>query len=160
MQKIDEMQARCDAATEGPWAVEFAGDFGDQSAVILCSRWRGSDSMLNTVGFGEDVDTARFVASARTDMPRLIAALRAVSAEHAPESLDLLHPDCAEGACDHDPDDPENPSDCPVVKTTVCAGCLDLAQRAWRFYGEEGVEAVEYPCPTIKAIAKALEVEA
>ena len=74
---LDEIQARADAATEGPWtwAAHTTAD-GDEWAVF-----DGGDSAIaaNRDGWAPD---AAFIAAARTDLPRLVAALRAVLEVH------------------------------------------------------------------------------
>lgn len=89
MRKIDEMQTRCDAATEGPWNIVASGQFGDEKDVIR----QGTENDGVKVIFEQDEqggpswsrdEDAEFIASARTDMPHLIAALKAVLKEHYP----------------------------------------------------------------------------
>lgn len=123
VQKLDEMQARCDAATEGPWTATF-----DDADRWTCITGQGRDlggglwMVCPEVATceGEPDGDAEFIAAARTDMPRLIDALKAVLEEH--------HPEGADRACEC----------CP--------------QRCYCGHWE-------YPCPTAKAIAEALEVE-
>ena len=75
---LDAIQARADAATEGPWYVESSGD---HHIVPDVARWRGG--MANALTFGGDFETAAFVAAARTDVPALVAEVRRLSAELA-----------------------------------------------------------------------------
>ena len=77
---LDAIEARVNAATPGPWWVEQVGDFGVESAVIECVRWRG---YLNTLHLGEDTPTAEFIAHAREDVPALVAEVRRLTAEAA-----------------------------------------------------------------------------
>ncbi|WP_430754636.1 hypothetical protein [Micrococcus luteus] len=70
MKRLNEIEARANAATEGPWEasmdrVEHAGD--SEYAVAY------------DVAREED---AEFIAHARTDVPALVAALRAVLELH------------------------------------------------------------------------------
>ena len=77
---LDEIQARADAATDGPWAaIERA--LGDVYIAELGmygvawdepAEWHDSDEA--------PLADAEFIAHARTDVPRLVAALRAVEA--------------------------------------------------------------------------------
>lgn len=87
MQKLDEMQALCDAATEGPWrrhSFGLAGEDEPSSIVTHTGEFVWGDVcegrfLFSTPGAdSQEWDDAEFIASARTDMPRLIAALKAV----------------------------------------------------------------------------------
>ena len=72
---LDEIQARADAATDGPW--EHVGSYGRiVSGPVQVCRAYGDD--------GKATPDAPFIAHARTDIPRLVAALRAVEALVAP----------------------------------------------------------------------------
>lgn len=72
---LDEIQARADAATPGPW--EHVGSYGRiVSGPVQVCRAYGDD--------GTATPDAAFIAHARTDVPRLVAALRAVEALHRP----------------------------------------------------------------------------
>ena len=78
MQKLDEMQIRCDAATEGPWEI-----YDDGWDISVCTASDGTPGIAYVAeklrqGRDEGESDARFVAASRTDMPKLIAALRAV----------------------------------------------------------------------------------
>lgn len=71
---LDEIQARADAATGGPW--EHVGSYGRiVSGHVQVCRAYGDD--------GTATPDAEFIAHARTDVPRLVAALRAVEAVFA-----------------------------------------------------------------------------
>ena len=78
---LDQAQARCDAATEGPWALDLKWDerhgtnYG-VDAIEAHDTWPVVDG-----GIEED---AEFIAAARTDLPRAIAALRAAMEVHEP----------------------------------------------------------------------------
>lgn len=67
--ELDEMQARCDAATEGPWDIN--NDLGTDE--IYCD-WH-SVGPIALVGQFADANSI-FIAHARTDIPRLIAEVR------------------------------------------------------------------------------------
>lgn len=110
MQKLDEMQELCDAATPGPWEAEG-------------SQVRHIDSLVAAVrdhSVSERRPDAEFIASARTDMPKLIGILKAVAEEHYPVGEE---------------------SDCRCCPQECACG-------VW-----------EYPCPTVRAVEEALEVE-
>lgn len=74
---LDEMQARCDAATP-EW---YTGDSHEEGVLFLRHRLWDDDGRQRPPLFSDEVyfnrhDDAEFAAYARTDMPRLIAALR------------------------------------------------------------------------------------
>lgn len=73
--RLDEIQRRSDDATEGPWW----GSMIDGRCEVFAGTGSGSDPMLATELLPGD---AEFVANARTDVPRLAAALRAVLELH------------------------------------------------------------------------------
>jgi hypothetical protein len=73
-QQLADWQRLADAATPGPWFVDFAGEIGEKFAII-CDVARGSWGS-DALNFGEDHATAQFVAAARVAVPALIAALR------------------------------------------------------------------------------------
>ena len=77
---LDAVQARIDAATEGPWswASHITAD-GDEWAVF-----DAEDHALASNHDGWSPD-AEFIAQARTDLPRLLAAVRAVEAVQGAE---------------------------------------------------------------------------
>lgn len=69
------IEARANAATQGPWAVERWEDFAGKPSYYVDGvlRWR---EHLNTLSCEGDKDTAEFIAHAREDIPRLLAAVR------------------------------------------------------------------------------------
>ena len=107
---LDEMQARCDAATDGPWFVHEIGNSSDQeptSIVVHEGRFDWTDLMSEDSESAvawmprwerQEWTDAQFIASARTDLPRLIAAVRAVLDVHYPEPY-AQGPDYC--ACEH-----------------------------------------------------------
>jgi hypothetical protein len=77
-ERIAEIEARANAATKGPWVTHSMNDacvyadFAEEGRIIDC-RWQpvcGIDAFAAS-------RNGRFVAHARTDIPDLIAALRA-----------------------------------------------------------------------------------
>lgn len=65
---LSEIEARANAATPEPWRTTYVGD---------CSElWRGK-RVAQFWGGQQEVDDTEFTAHARTDIPRLLAALRA-----------------------------------------------------------------------------------
>ena len=79
---LDAMQARCDAATAGSWrAALFDGvAYEDGSSSHRAGVYPGRESGPPPVFVTNGVDRrdAAFITAARTDLPRLVAALRAV----------------------------------------------------------------------------------
>ena len=92
MNRLNEIEARANAATEGPWLVNGP----DEPWAVISS---GSDSVLHSYmrcrpdcegcECGESVaevaielEDAEFIAHARTDVPDMAAALRAVLKLH------------------------------------------------------------------------------
>ena len=143
---LAEMQARCDAATEGPWTWHCHQTFdGDEWAVFD----EGDRALaMHRDGWMPD---AAFIAAARTDMPRLIAAVRAVLELHRAETLyrsvgpfDVC-PRHADDCLEETASGEWMCIGCPSDLGPVCAVCLDE-------YGEE----MDSPCPTVTAITDAL----
>jgi hypothetical protein len=68
--ELDEMQARCDAATPGEWVVGVR----EYSRGVLA----GAHEVAEVSDCDEDngVSDAAFIAKVRTDMPRLIAEVK------------------------------------------------------------------------------------
>lgn len=98
---LDEIQARADAATNGPWAaIERA--LGDVYIAELGmygvawdepAEWHDSDEA--------SLADADFIAHARTDVDRLVAFAKAVMALHVPEPVPTSqHFYCEPGECD------------------------------------------------------------
>ena len=129
MSRLDQIEARANAATPGPWEAgcndrhvlyvtteneEFCAEYGPE--------------LYDSQGFFSDADT-EFIAHARTDMPDMAAALRAVLEIHQDggESQGYLD-DGSYGDMPH-----------------CCTECWSL--------GEYGVP---YPCPTVTAIRQHL----
>lgn len=87
---LGEMQARCEAATEGPWAWAMTGDKSNDAVVGTCCDKDGrplSGLLDNDDDFdvlecvAEKINDAHFpdfafIAAARSDLPRLIAGFR------------------------------------------------------------------------------------
>ena len=109
------MTARAEAATPGPWHT--------QRRETYVNVWADDDfDEVAVCEFRPEFHkNAAFIAAARTDVPRLVATLRAVLALHVYKFADGTILD-----------------ECPV--------CVD-----------EMLEAVPYPCATVRAITAALE---
>ena len=81
--RLDQIEARANAATKGPWEsdeyTEIDPDgFYELSRVIAPDPDDGEDYAIGVVHVGILRPDATFIAHARTDVPALVAALRAV----------------------------------------------------------------------------------
>ena len=75
--RLDEIQARADAATDGPWAWEPTSP--TMSGECWNLRVAGKPGIrFSVTEYQHGPDNAEFIAHARTDVPALVAALRAV----------------------------------------------------------------------------------
>lgn len=79
---IDAAQKRADAATDGPWrADDEHGDMPGAAPAWCVSRTDDAGTYLGDVAYTSgpsEVTDARFIAAARTDLPKALDALRAV----------------------------------------------------------------------------------
>ena len=73
MNRLNEIEARANAATEGPWAASSGYVESGTATIVECSDPLPFDQV-----------NAEFIAHARTDVPEMAAALRAVLAIHTP----------------------------------------------------------------------------
>ena len=94
MNRLDEIEARTNAATEGPWEWEGeAKSEWEMGANSLIPSRRPDDPVLYGYGYDasgikvENPADAEFIAHARQDVPALVAALRAVVAVHRPVTV-------------------------------------------------------------------------
>lgn len=74
---LEQIRARADAATPGPWYVEQMGNHHED---VLALSEDGSYVIAEHAG-----DDAEFIAHAREDVPRLLDALQAVLDMHVSE---------------------------------------------------------------------------
>ena len=105
MKRLDEIEARANAATEGPWEVDpFTWKPGHP---IPPSEWLGIEATGPVKGEvarirpneDEDHANAEFIAHARADVPALVAALRAVLELHVHEVVQFTFATYSE--CEH-----------------------------------------------------------
>lgn len=144
-ERLDEIEGRANAATEGPTLTRY--DHGGGRLAVF----HGDHRALVADFYGEG--DREFYAAARSDVPALVAALRAVLAEHRPGNVYLLTDECGH---DHDDDSDDRVGrdewddafclDSPTGET-FCTGCI----------GSDEVN-LPYPCLTVRAIASALDV--
>ena len=78
MNRLNEIEARTNAATEGPWWADWR--FTDWEVCCTVGD-HGPPALIASDADGEDAD---FIAHARTDVPDMAAALRAVLEVHKP----------------------------------------------------------------------------
>ena len=81
MNRLDEIEARTTAATEGPW---WKNQYSDEWEVCGHEDSCGNPYLVASEAYRED---AEFIAHARQDVPALVAALRAVVAIHRPVTV-------------------------------------------------------------------------
>jgi hypothetical protein len=72
--ELEAIKARAAAATEGPWEAYSSSCCPDMGGVSS-SKYRVHAAELGNVGHPALLEDAEFMAAARTDVPRLIAAL-------------------------------------------------------------------------------------
>lgn len=65
---------------------------------------------------------------------------------HAVAEVDGITNDCADGECDHDPDEM-----CPTVKVHVCRECFYMVYPEGTVDDDAFVPEVIYPCATFRA---------
>lgn len=83
--------------------------------------------------------------NARAEVERLTALIDAVRKLHREVEMEVLGPDCADETCDHE--------ECPTVAFKACAHCYEIGEAAhWDAFEDRGLEAVAWPCPTIRAL--------
>lgn len=150
--RLDEIEARAEAATPGPWEWH---PYMSSGATLAKPNHPGHEvNILKTTDDWPPVaDDAEFIAHARTDVPALVAALRAVLDLHQPGSYSATkgeltaHPVCP--TC-HDKAG-VHPCGCwrEVDEEHDCLGCSRPDKGAY----------TQWPCLAVRAIADALVVE-
>lgn len=81
--RLDEIQARADQATEGPWS-RFETVMAD--TFVVGPRGFIREDIVS--GPTYERENAEFIAHARTDVPALVAAVRKVASLHRPVSVE------------------------------------------------------------------------
>lgn len=121
MNRLSEIKARAEAATEGPWEYSDCEIAPFRSMEIYGPPSRPLNlPLLDEAGGSDWIANAEFIAHAREDVDRLLAAIEAVLELHQPY----------------------------------------ITRSAWQTCNEcwnSGIAEVEYPCPTVTAIHRALE---
>ena len=147
MSALEDIKARVEAATEGPWVEFHENGTPGVTEAFHCAPATGTF----LVNYGADHDQqsrdATFIAHSRTDIPKLLAALEAVEALHRKVPVYVTEAgDCKHGA-DCESVEFEGLSMCPDdTEGYTCDHCAELNPD----------EYPEYPCSTIRAITEAL----
>lgn len=111
-ERLDEIKARAEAATEGPWT----GNNGDGYGAYCVDNPTGRTVARCEYGPYEGSRDATFIAHARTDVPALVVAIEAVLALHSMEADGYGGWMCATCLDDERGFDPERePYPCPTV---------------------------------------------
>lgn len=88
-ERLAEIEARANAATQGPWEAATGALVGDDydEATHVWYRLHSPDRMWQTIGKVLDneldqttIEDAEFIAEARTDVPDLLAEVRRLQA--------------------------------------------------------------------------------
>lgn len=118
MKYLDEIEARANAATEGPWEVEHHYNRLNGNHVVS-EIPRVAECEGNGDGGLYHAEDAEFVSCARETVPALVVALRAVLEMHAPTPSDIYpHDVCHHPHCTDPTDQMEqSPWPCPTVET-------------------------------------------
>lgn len=83
---LDQIRDRAANATEGPWeAMGFDDTPGDEGSCILAGTGMDERAIAYSIPYpwhpeDQTIADAEFIAAARTDIPRLLAAIDAVTA--------------------------------------------------------------------------------
>lgn len=76
---IARLAAANEARTPGKWHVENFASHGEESWGLEIARWR---EYVNVVNFGEDKETAEFIAAASVGVPALLAETERLRTEN------------------------------------------------------------------------------
>ena len=115
MNRLNEIEARTNAATEGPWEHEPPPGPGEDPMRPICVYPKEDGG---TLAYVQPLEAdAEFIAHSRTDVPDMAAALRAVLELHAPTPSDIYpHEVCHHPHCTDPTDQMEqSPWPCPTV---------------------------------------------
>jgi hypothetical protein len=161
------IKARAEAATPGPWEA-MCSDSGHSKYELDCSVITSDigDSICDLEGLdrvtlnerykGEGDRDAYFIAAARSDLPRLVAAVEAVLDLHGTEKRWQPHPDCEYSWDTEDEARDEIDGEGDPTFFEVCGHCGELEMR--------NDTAADYrdsiwPCDTVRKITAALEAK-
>ena len=128
--RLAAIQARCDAATKGPWMVD-PEDFG----TILASNDGGFDGYHiadvhdHDGGMFPVEHNGQFIAHARADVPALLTAVQAVMKRHRPGPPYLLDVSEVCEHCSDNEDEREVAYPCPTIRDITDALDADATTR-------------------------------
>lgn len=160
---LDEIQGRADEATAGPWVAGHRSslDWLSQSPAIdndghepgsAIGPADAADPLWGSLWPSRNANAdAEFIAHARTDVPALVGALRAVLDLHAPVPVYELRDEFGGFATDEDGE--------RKLVTTLCRECSSedaidsVEDQEWT---EDWAPEVQHPCPTVRAVESAL----
>lgn len=150
--RLDQIEARAAAATEGPWGwhgyMETGATLATPGLVIGGFPTHELNVLKTTDDWAPTTADATFIAAARTDVPALTKALRAVLDEHRSVPIYLLSDECGHKDDDHDVMESDTGDTLCLLSPTgdlQCETCRD----------DDG-EHDSWPCATVRAITAAL----
>ena len=140
LDQIDQQEAELDS-----WMTRaYEAEKRVWQAETRLSGWMEHWNATARTGAVDEV-AAILEANARADQAE--ARIKAVRDLHSPSDEQVIMGDCAAEECDH-----QEIEDCPTEPFTVCAECYRAAIELNPYYGEQGVDDVAWPCPTIRAL--------
>ena len=157
---LDAIRARCGAATPGPWRVDGSTYDEDCNEHLAPYGLEGpNERLIWSSGGGEythpDMNTAQFIAAARTDIPALLAYIDDLE-------RDLLHERATFESCNRARQHCEHECATLKARTTYTVGETEWAQRIavaeQRFVDEyDARKAAEREIAELKARIAVLE---
>lgn len=95
---LDAIQARCEAATPGPWQLDGPWWWNDRKCSGMVSAGGARDAVVISP-HGQNDANERFIAAARTDVPALVVLVerlrRLMRMFHDPESCRYPQVECS-----------------------------------------------------------------
>ena len=87
MKRLDEIEARTTAATEGPWGHGQCVPCGERGRLDVAIWGRNGNALITSWRDQDEYDPedAEFIAHARADVPALVAVARYALSQHAPD---------------------------------------------------------------------------
>lgn len=148
----DGLRALAEKATPGPWRADECLPASPGQFAVVTPREENApyaDQPAQYVTpWGLTGTDAALIAAMRNALPAILDALDAAEAAvqrvrdlHTPRVEEAITGACADEECDHD-------GPCPGSPFTVCAECWRIAEETYRYFGEDGIAPVLYPCPT------------
>jgi len=156
-ERLDEIEQRTMDASGGPWeAYRLRGTVRGEDDTFGVDDRRHATLFESSRLRGED---AEFIAHARTDLPDLTAAVRAVRELHQEETRYQPWPDyegsfdSAEAIAEHF-GEPDAGEEWPREPHTfgICTECGRIEREANEGHDEWSYRESLWPCPTAKAV--------